>query len=409
MAVAFARSGVPVVGFDIDQGRIGELKAGEDRTREVEPGELSQRTLRYESDPAALKQADFFIVTVPTPIDSKNDPDLRAMLSASDTVGKALKRGDIVVYESTVYPGAVEEDCVPVLERVSKLTCGRDFTVGYSPERINPGDKEHRFENIKKVVSGQDARTLDIVADVYGSVVTAGIHRAPSIKVAEAAKVIENTQRDLNIAFMNELSTIFHKLGIDTADVLAAAGTKWNFQKFQPGLVGGHCIGVDPYYLTHRAERAGYRPEVILAGRRINDAMGGLVARECAQRLSASGVEKPTAIVLGMTFKENVPDIRNSKVIDIVRGLQQLDVEVQVADPLALPDEVQHEYGIALTPFERLKPAHAAVLAVAHTDYCEAGWPMIRKLLQGGQGIVMDVKAKLDRNAVPGGIELWRL
>src|SRR6185437_636658 len=281
VAVAFARSGVSVVGFDIDRNRIAELKAGHDRTREVDEMELGRPALAFESDPARLKPADFFIVTVPTPIDQANRPDLRALLSESETVGSVLKRGDIVVYESTVYPGAIEEDCAPVLERASKLVCGRDFTLGYSPERINPGDKAHRFESIKKVVSGQDERTLDIVADVYGSVVKAGIHRAPSIRVAEAAKVIENTQRDLNIAFMNELSLIFQRMGIDTGDVLAAAATKWNFQNFQPGLVGGHCIGVDPYYLTHRAERAGYRPEIILAGRRINDDMGAHIAREC--------------------------------------------------------------------------------------------------------------------------------
>ncbi|MGB7258618.1 MAG: nucleotide sugar dehydrogenase, partial [Pseudolabrys sp.] len=310
VVVAFARSGATAIGFDIDRKRIAELKAGRDRTREVEPEDLAQKSLTYTDDAGSLKSADFFIVTVPTPIDETNKPDLRALLSASETVGAALKKGDIVVYESTVYPGAIEEDCAPVLENASKLVCGRDFTLGYSPERINPGDKAHRFETIKKVVSGQDARTLDIVADVYGSVVTAGIHRAPSIRVAEAAKVIENTQRDLNIAFMNELSAIFQKMGIDTGDVLAAAGTKWNFQNFQPGLVGGHCIGVDPYYLTHRAERAGYRPEIILAGRRINDDMGERVARQCMQMV---GERKGALVtVLGMTFKENVPDIRNS-------------------------------------------------------------------------------------------------
>ena len=289
VAVAFARSDTPVIAFDIDRKRVDELRSGYDRTREVAAADLGQATLRYEHDPASLAEADFYIVTVPTPIDRTRRPDLGAILLASDTVGKVLKRGDIVVYESTVYPGAIEEECLPVLEKKSGLTGGRDFTVGYSPERINPGDKEHRFESIIKVVSAQDARTLDIVADVYGSVVKAGIHRAPSIKVAEAAKVIENTQRDLNIAFMNELSAIFHQLGIDTGDVLAAASTKWNFLNFQPGLVGGHCIGVDPYYLTFRAEKAGYHPEIILAGRRINDSMGERVARECMRALLQSG------------------------------------------------------------------------------------------------------------------------
>ena len=324
-------------------------------------------------------------------------------------LGKVLKRGDIVVYESTVYPGTIEEECLPVLEKISGLVGGRDFTVGYSPERINPGDQQHRFENIIKVVSAQDARTLDIVADVYGSVVTAGIHRAPSIKVAEAAKVIENTQRDLNIAFMNELSAIFHQLGIDTGDVLAAASTKWNFLNFQPGLVGGHCIGVDPYYLTFRAEKAGYHPEIILAGRRINDSMGERVARECMHALLHKGRANPTVTILGMTFKENVPDIRNSKVIDIARELQRVGVGVQITDPIASSEETTHEYGIKLTPLEALRPADAIILAVAHKDYLAGGWPLVAKLLKDGQGIVFDVKAKLDRDQKPEGIELWRL
>jgi UDP-N-acetyl-D-glucosamine/UDP-N-acetyl-D-galactosamine dehydrogenase len=280
VAVAFGRQGSRVIGFDIDSARISELKAGGDRTREVDPGDLAVAKVVFTSDPRELSAADFFIVTVPTPIDQARRPDLTALLRASTTVGKALKKGDIVVFESTVYPGATEEDCVPVLEQVSGLLAGRDFTVGYSPERINPGDKAHRFETITKIVAGQDARTLDIIAAVYGSVVTAGLHLAPSIKVAEAAKVIENAQRDLNIAFMNELSAIFHELGIDTGDVLSAAGTKWNFLNFTPGLVGGHCIGVDPYYLTYRAQKAGYHPDVILAGRRINDSIGVRVARE---------------------------------------------------------------------------------------------------------------------------------
>jgi UDP-N-acetyl-D-galactosamine dehydrogenase len=409
VAIAFAKSGVPVVGFDINALRIAELKAGHDRTREVAPEDLTQLTLNYASDLMPLKAADFYIVTVPTPIDSARKPDLGAMLAASGTVGAVLQRGDIVVYESTVYPGAVEEDCVPVLEMKSGLTAGRDFSVGYSPERINPGDKNHRFETIMKVVSGQDQRTLDIVADVYGSVVTAGIHRAPSIKVAEAAKVIENTQRDLNIAFMNELSAIFHRLGIDTGDVLAAAGTKWNFSKFEPGLVGGHCIGVDPYYLTFRAEKAGYHPEIILAGRRINDGMGERVARECTRALLQRGCSNPTVTILGMTFKENVPDIRNTKVIDIARELDRVGVTVQVHDPVALPDETAREYGITLMPFESLRPADAVIVAVSHKDYVAGGWPMIIKLLKDGQGTVLDVKSRLDRLQTPEGINLWRL
>lgn len=409
VAVAFARSGAPVIGFDIDRKRVDELRAGHDRTREVEAADLSQASLHYEHEPSRLKEADFYIVTVPTPIDGAHRPDLGAILSASDTVGKVLRRGDIVVYELTVYPGAIEEDCLPVLERNSGLAGGRDFTVGYSPERINPGDQQHRFESIVKVVSAQDARTLDIVADVYGSVVKAGIHRAPSIKVAEAAKVIENTQRDLNIAFMNELSAIFHQLGIDTGDVLAAASTKWNFLNFQPGLVGGHCIGVDPYYLTFRAEKAGYHPEIILAGRRINDRMGERVASECMRALLQKGRANPTVTILGMTFKENVPDIRNSKVIDISRELQRVGVGVQVSDPIASAEETADEYGIRLTPIEALRPADAVILAVAHKEYIDGGWRLVSKLLKDQQGIVLDVKAKLDRTDKPEGIDLWRL
>ncbi len=408
VAVAFARAGAPVVGFDINAARVAELRAGTDSTREVEPGDLRHPALSCESDAARLAGCDFFIVTVPTPVDGDCRPDLGAMLKASETVGRAMQRGAIVVYESTVYPGAVEEDCVPVLERVSGLRNGTDFTVGYSPERINPGDKAHRFESIVKVVSAQDQPTLDIVAAVYGSVVKAGIHRAPSIKVAEAAKVIENTQRDLNIAFMNELSAIFHKLGIDTADVLAAASTKWNFLNFQPGLVGGHCIGVDPFYLTYRAEKAGYHPEIILAGRRINDAMGARIAGECLRLLAARGVARPVVTILGMTFKENVPDIRNSKVIDIARALAGSGAEVQVHDPLASADETRHEYDLALTGLDDLRPADAVILAVSHQDYLAQGWALVRRLLKADGGIVVDVKSKLDRATKPEGVDLWR-
>jgi UDP-N-acetyl-D-galactosamine dehydrogenase len=409
VAVSFARANHPVVGFDIDTRRIAELRAGHDRTREVESSDLALPALSLSGDPEQLSSADFFIVTVPTPIDNANRPDLRALFSASETVAAAMRNGAIVVYESTVYPGCIEEDCVPVLERVSGLRAGSDFTVGYSPERINPGDKTHRFETIIKVVAGQDAPTLDIVADVYGSVVTAGIHRAPSIKVAEAAKVIENTQRDLNIAFMNELSAICHRLGIDTGDVLAAAGTKWNFQRFYPGLVGGHCIGVDPYYLTYRAERAGYHPEVILAGRRINDNVGQRVALACVQALFKRQRTNATVTILGITFKENVPDTRNSKVADIVRELSMAGVTVQVHDPMASADEAKHEYGIDLIAQEVLQPADAVVLAVAHDDYLRGGWPLISHLLRGGAGLVFDVKSVLDRGSKPAGIELWRL
>ena len=409
VAAAFARSGSDVIGFDIEATRVRELKAGRDRTHEVEASDLRLSSVNFTSERETLGRADFFIVTVPTPIDGARRPDLSAMFEASRLVGTALKKGDIVVYESTVYPGAVEEDCLPILEQVSKLKAGADFDVGYSPERINPGDKKHRFESITKVVSAQNARTLDVVADVYGSVVKAGIHRAPSIKVAEAAKVIENTQRDLNIAFMNELSLIFRALDIDTGDVLAAAATKWNFLPFQPGLVGGHCIGVDPYYLTYRAEKAGHHPEVILAGRRINDDMGRRVARECIRGLLRREGRGNLVTILGMTFKENVPDTRNSRVIDVVRELQSFGIEVQIADPLANTAAVVEEYGVSLTELDALKPADAVILAVAHDCYADGGWPLVQRLLNGGSGLVLDVKMKLDRGSKPSGVELWRL
>ncbi|MBR1236317.1 nucleotide sugar dehydrogenase [Bradyrhizobium sp. AUGA SZCCT0182] len=410
VAVSFARAGVPVVGFDVDRTRVSELQAGHDRTREVEADDLRHGSLAFSHELADIRNSDFFIVTVPTPIDDAHKPDLGAMISASRSIGSVLKKNDIVVYESTVYPGAVEEDCIPVLEQASSLKAGVDFTVGYSPERINPGDKEHRFETIMKVVSAQDDKTLDIVADVYGSVVTAGIHRAPSIKVAEAAKVIENTQRDLNIAFMNELSLIFQSLGIDTGDVLAAARTKWNFMPFQPGLVGGHCIGVDPYYLTHRAEKAGYHPEVILAGRRINDGMGQRIARECIRGLLRRKGKAGIVTVLGLTFKENVPDTRNSRVIDIIRELESFGLTVQVHDPMADAADARHEYGVTLVDIDALRPADAVILAVAHDLYTDdGGWPLIQKLLNDGAGLVLDVKTRLDRGSQPAGIELWRL
>jgi UDP-N-acetyl-D-galactosamine dehydrogenase len=409
VAVAFGRQ-APVVAFDINASRIDALRQGHDHTGEVDEDELAACDLRLSTNTDDLAAADFHIVTVPTPIDDAMLPDLRPLIAASRTLGRVLKKGDIVVYESTVYPGATEEDCVPVLEAESGLRFGVDFTVGYSPERINPGDREHRFTTIKKVVSGSDAATAAIVAAVYGSVVTAGIHQAPSIKAAEAAKVIENTQRDLNIALMNELSVIFHRLGIDTRDVLAAAGTKWNFLPFTPGLVGGHCIGVDPYYLTHRAQRAGYHPEVILAGRRINDGMGAFVAREVIRHLMhlPEGGTK-TVTVLGLTFKEDVPDLRNTKVVDVVRELQAFGVQVQIHDPVADAAEAHHEYGITLTPREALQPADAVVMAVSHHAFRDQGWPLVQQLLKNGRGMVADVKAMLDRQSVPEGIALWRL
>jgi UDP-N-acetyl-D-galactosamine dehydrogenase len=409
VATAFASAGNRVVGFDVDAARVKELNDGFDRTREVEAEDLRHQALTFSTELAAIGSSDFYIVTVPTPIDDAHRPNLGAMISASRSVGSVLNKGDIVVYESTVYPGAVEEECAPILEQCSGLKAGSDFYVGYSPERINPGDKQHRFESIMKVVSAQSPETLDIIADVYGSVVKAGIHRAPSIKVAEAAKVIENTQRDLNIAFMNELSLIFQALGIDTGDVLAAARTKWNFLPFQPGLVGGHCIGVDPYYLTYRAEKAGYHPEVILAGRRINDGMGQRVARECVRSLLRKKGTGGVVTILGLTFKEDVPDTRNSRVVDIVRELESFGLRVQVHDPLANPADARHEYGLTLTGLDALQRADAVILAVAHGSYVEGGWPLVQRLLIGGSGLVFDIKARLDRGTKPAGIELWRL
>jgi UDP-N-acetyl-D-glucosamine/UDP-N-acetyl-D-galactosamine dehydrogenase len=321
-----------------------------------------------------------------------------------------LKRGDIVVYESTVYPGCTEEDCAPILEAESGLKSGVDFTLGYSPERINPGDVKHRFETIRKVVSGQDARTLDIVAETYGAVVDAGVHRAPSIRVAEAAKVIENTQRDLNIALMNELSLILNRMNIDTGDVLAAAGTKWNFLGFTPGLVGGHCIGVDPYYLTHKAQKVGYHPQVVLAGRRVNDGMGRHIARECIRLLTRLGRARPLVTVLGVTFKEDVPDVRNSKAIDIVDELRAFGIDVQVVDPNAHAAALAHEYSIKLTALNDVAPADAVVVAVAHRELREGGWPLIQRLLRSTDGgVVLDIKGFLDREGVPAGITLWRM
>jgi UDP-N-acetyl-D-galactosamine dehydrogenase len=408
VAIAFAKARALTVAFDIDRRRIEELHRFFDRTRETTEAELRVLNIRMSSDAADLKDADFFIVAVPTPVDTTNRPDMSMVLAASRTVAKALKKGDIVVYESTVYPGATEEECVPVLERESGLKNGVDFFVGYSPERINPGDAQRRFENIVKVVSGQDAATLETVARVYGAVVTAGVHRAPSIRVAEAAKVIENTQRDLNIALINELALIFNLLDIDTSDVLAAAATKWNFLRFTPGLVGGHCIGVDPYYLTHRAEIAGYHPQVILAGRRVNDQMGAWIAQQCLKYLHRSGNGK-TVVILGITFKENVPDIRNSKVIDIVTELRSFGADVHIADPLANPAECQHEYGITPVPLADLPPADAVILAVSHDEYKQRGWALAVERLKPGGGLVVDVKAVLDRAGTPPNVRLWRM
>lgn len=410
VAVEFGKN-ERVVGFDINAKRIAELKKGIDHTGEVTSKDLKAADVLYTCEPRDLKSANFHIVAVPTPVDHAKTPDLTPVIKASQTVGRVLKKGDIVVYESTVYPGATEEDCVPVLERESGLTCGKDFFIGYSPERINPGDKEHTFKTITKVVSGQTPAILEIVADVYSSVVTAGVHKAGSIKAAEAAKVIENTQRDLNIALMNELALIFHRMGIDTRDVLEAAGTKWNFLKFEPGLVGGHCIGVDPYYLTHKAAIMGYIPQVILSGRRINDDMGKYVASETVKELIQKGksIKGSTVTVLGLTFKENVPDLRNTRVVDIIAELKEYGINVQVYDPTVDPKEAMEEYGIRVIPRARLKPADAVVFAVAHKEFVDEGWLLIKRLLKGGKGVVADVKGRLPRSKVPAGIALWRL
>ncbi len=410
VAVAFGKFG-PVIGFDVNTNRIEELKSGHDRTREVSDAELKKAKVRFSSDVNALKAADFHIIAVPTPIDDAKQPDLKPLMAASETVAQALKKGDVVVFESTVYPGATEEECVPLLEQVSGLKAGTDFGVGYSPERINPGDTQHSFATITKVVSGQDAKTLEIVAHVYASVVTAGVHRAPSIKVAEAAKVIENTQRDLNIALMNELALIFERMGIDTLDVLEAAATKWNFLRFSPGLVGGHCIGVDPYYLTHKATRLDYYPQVILAGRRINDSMGSFVASRIVKNLIRRGraVKDSRVTVLGLSFKEDVPDVRNTRVIDIIRELRDYEIQVQVHDPLVDPAEAKLELNVELSPDGALEPADCVVLAVAHKSYREKGWKGVTALLSSEGGVVVDVKGMLPRDAIPAGVQLWRL
>jgi len=410
VAIAFAKL-ARVIGFDVNQERIKELQEGYDRTCEVENDEFDALDILFTSDPDELKHADFHIVAVPTPINDAKFPDLSPLLSASRSLAPHLNPGDIVVYESTVYPGATREDCMPILEEGSGLKGGVDFFLGYSPERINPGDKEHSFTSITKVISGQDENTLSILADVYGSVVTAGLHHASSIEVAEAAKVIENTQRDLNIALMNELALIFNKFDIDTGDVLAAAGTKWNFLPFRPGLVGGHCIGVDPYYLTYKASKAGYTSQVILSGRAINDGMGKFIVSELIKNLIQSGenVAESTVTVLGVTFKEDVPDIRNTRVVDIISELVEFGINVQAHDPVAENDEFEAEYGISIIDRENLKPAEAVILAVPHRQYMENSWIYISELLIEKRGLVFDVKSVLDRRMKPAEIRLKRL
>ncbi|MEO8117835.1 MAG: nucleotide sugar dehydrogenase [Rhodoferax sp.] len=400
------------IGFDISASKVESCRKGVDPSRELSDDEMqaSSQAL-YTADPGMLAEADIIVVAVPTPVDNAHIPDFRPLIGASTSVGRYMKKGTIVVYESTVYPGATEEVCIPVLERESGLKWKQDFFVGYSPERINPGDKEHTLTKILKIVSGDTPATLDKVASLYETIILPGVHRASSIKAAEAAKVIENTQRDLNISLMNELSIIFDKLGIDTTEVLEAAGTKWNFLKFKPGLVGGHCIGVDPYYLTHKAEMLGYNPQVILAGRRINDGMGKFIAEQTIKHMIASGsyIKGAKVNVLGLTFKEDCGDLRNSKVIDIINELKSYGVEVFVTDPRAKLEEAMHEYGVTLWPWSDLPRADAIVAAVAHQEYAALTVEdFSKKLVKGGAFI--DVKAAFDRGPIEAaGYKLWRL
>jgi UDP-N-acetyl-D-galactosamine dehydrogenase len=411
LAVEFGKI-MPTIGFDLSKSKVESYRRFVDPTGEVSSDLLRAASkLNATTDPTELKAADYLIVAVPTPVDEAHQPDFSPLVGASETVGKHLKRGATVIFESTVYPGATEEVCVPVIEKFSGLTWQKDFFIGYSPERINPGDKERTVTKITKVVSGDCPDTLEKVARLYEKVIVAGVHRATSIKVAEAAKVIENTQRDLNIALMNELSLIFHKLGIDTLEVLEAAGTKWNFLPFRPGLVGGHCIGVDPYYLTHKAEMVGYHPQVILAGRRINDGMGKYVAEQTVKKMINAGfqIKGEEVIVLGLTFKENCPDTRNTRVIDVVRELQAFGLNVRIHDPVADPSEASHEYGVELHDWEALKPASAVVVAVAHDEFFVNGVERILSKVKRG-GVVVDVKSRLDVSECKSrGVDVWRL
>ena len=411
IAVSFAKK-IDVIGFDLNEKKIELYKNGIDPTKEVGDEAIRNTTVEFTSDEAKLREAKFHIVAVPTPVNADHTPDLVPVESASRIVGRNLSKGSIVVYESTVYPGVTEDICVPILEKESGLVCGKDFKVGYSPERINPGDKVHRLETIVKVVSGMDEETLETVAKVYSLVALAGVHKAESIKVAEAAKVIENSQRDINIAFMNELSIIFHKIGIDTKAVLEAAGTKWNFLKFAPGLVGGHCIGVDPYYLTYKAEEIGYHSQVILSGRRINDSMGQYVTESLIKLMAKSGVPISGAkvAVLGLTFKENCPDTRNSRVVDIIHELREYGIEPVVCDDVADKDGAEREYGLELTAFEKVKNCDAVILAVAHDEFKELSMSDYDALYKNETKILLDVKGILDRKTFESaGYKYWRL
>ncbi|PWB13332.1 Vi polysaccharide biosynthesis UDP-N-acetylglucosamine C-6 dehydrogenase TviB [Acinetobacter sp. AM] len=412
LAVEFGKK-YPVIGFDINQHRIDELRNGQDHTLEVSTEELqNSEQLDFSADLHDLKTSNFFIVTVPTPVDQVNRPDLTPLKKASETVGYALKKGDIVVYESTVFPGATEEVCIPILEKVSGLKFNQDFFAGYSPERINPGDKVNTLTKIKKITSGSTPEVANIVDAVYASIITAGTHKASSIKVAEAAKVIENTQRDLNIALVNELSVIFDRIGIDTLDVLEAAGSKWNFLPFRPGLVGGHCIGVDPYYLTHKAEEVGYHPQVILAGRRINDNMARYVARNTIKLMLQNGIDVPRAKVgvLGVTFKENCPDIRNSKVADLIKELEFWGAQVVVVDPWADAEEVQNEYGIELGLIDEKNPVDSLIIAVGHHEFRSLSANELRSYVNCEKPVLADVKSLFDRTEMSDvGFTVFRL
>ncbi len=409
LALVFAKK-FSVIGFDINESRVEMMRKGIDPSKELEAEAFENKDIHFTSKLEELKAAHFFVVAVPTPVDSASVPDLKPILSASKTVGQVLKKGDYVIYESTVYPGCTEEDCVPILEELSGLKAGVNFKLGYSPERINPGDKEHTVEKILKIVSGNDAEALNEIAKVYGAVITAGIYKASTIKVAEAAKVIENTQRDINISLMNELSIIFDMMGIDTKAVLEAAGTKWNFLKFVPGLVGGHCIGVDPYYLVHKARQLGYEPQVILSGRRINDGMPGFIAKRLTQKLIKlkKNPAEAKVLVMGVTFKENVSDIRNSKVADLVKELMQFSINVHMVDPHASPNEFAHEYGLTLMD----SPSNdydAVILAVNHEEYKTMDYKVFKSLMNGNP-ILMDLKAILDPKKVEdAGMIYWRL
>ena len=410
VALALAKKFEPVIGFDISQQRVAALRQAKDTTGEVTKAALRETNLRLSDDAEALNDASFLIVTVPTPIDAERRPDLAPLQSACALIGPRLQKGSVVVFESTVYPGLTREVCGPLLASASGLRQGVDFKLGYSPERINPGDKQHRLETIVKIVSGEDAETLERIAAVYGQIIGAGLYRASSIEVAEAAKVIENTQRDVNIALMNELAIIFDRLGIPTHEVLQAAGTKWNFLPFTPGLVGGHCIGVDPYYLTTRAEAAGYYPQVILSGRRINDGMGGFIAQRLVKLLIAA--ERPVKGarigIVGITFKEDVPDLRNSRVPDIVAELREFGITALITDPLADPAEAKDEYGVELVPLEHFIRLDGLVLAVPHRVLGEGGWDRLFAALAPG-GVFVDVKSMVARDRVPQGTHYWSL